>query len=376
MLHLVHSEASSIVPPVNEESHRLALVKRYEILDTPPEAAFDRITALAADLFQAPISIISFLDRDRLWFKSHHGLDTAEVRWGPGAAISTMETMIRGAFGLGFFASVPLTTHEGDDLGALCVIDRQPRQVDAQQLRHLAALAALVTDRLELRLTARRAAARAAILASEIDHRAMNSLQLIASLLSLQSRIVQAPETFQQLTIAANRVLAVARVHRNFADDQTAERVPVLAYLGRLCGELSDSLAVDIHVEGVEASVPAKQMLAIGLIVNELATNAKKHGAGPIEVTFRPGAAVFELCVLDEGEGLPEGFTADQHKGSGLGIKVVTALVTQLEGRLYAGPNPTGRGACFTVTFPGETPETGAPARDIKVKSRSSVPLE
>lgn len=376
MLHLVDSAASPAVSRTDEEAHRLALVKRYEILDTPPEAAFDRITALAADLFKAPISIISFLDRDRLWFKSHHGLDAAEVRWGPGAAISTLETMIRGAFGLGFFVSVPLTTHEGDDLGALCVIDRQPRQVDAQQLRHLATLAALVTDRLELRLTARRAAARAEILAGEIDHRAMNSLQLIASLLSLQSRVVQAPETSQQLTIAANRVLAVARVHRNFSIDETAERVPVLAYLVRLCGELSDSLAVDIHVEGAEASVPAKQMLAIGLIVNELATNAKKHGAGPIKVTFRSGTAGYELCVLDEGEGLPEGFTADQPKGSGLGIKVVTALVSQLEGRLSAGPNPAGRGACFTVAFPGEATEADTPARDIKVKTRSAVPLE
>ena len=351
MLHLVDSGASPTVPRAME-AHRLALVKRYEILDTPPEAAFDRITALAADLFEAPISIISFLDRDRLWFKSHHGLDTAEVRWGPGAALSTMETMIRGAFGLGFFVSVPLITDEGHDLGALCVIDHQPRQVDAQQLRHLATLAALVTDRLELRLTARRAAAKAEILASEIDHRAMNSLQLIASLLSLQSRVVQAPETSQQLTIAANRVLAVARVHRNFAVDETTERVPVLAYLVRLCGELSDSLAADIHVEGIEASVPAKQMLAIGLIVNELATNAKKCGAGPIKVTFRPAAAGYELCVLDEGEGLPEGFTPDQHKGSGLGIRVVTALVMQLEGQLSAGPNPVGRGTCFTVTFP------------------------
>jgi two-component sensor histidine kinase len=253
------------------------------------------------------------------------------------------------------------------------VIDRQPRQVDAQQLRYLAALATLVTDRLELRLTARRAAARAAILASEIDHRAMNSLQLIASLLSLQSRIVQAPETSQQLTIAANRVLAVARVHRNFADDETAERVPVLAYLGRLCGELSDSLAVDIHVEGVEASVPAKQMLAIGLIVNELTTNAKKHGAGPIEVTFRPGAAVFELCVLDGGEGLPEDHGPTQRQrsrhqgGDGPGDPT--------RGQLYARPNrPAGVPASPSPSRAKH--RIGAPARDIKVKSRSGVPLE
>lgn len=355
------------------EVHRLELLKRYEILDTPPEAAFDRITALAADLFNAPIAIISFLDGHRLWFKSHHGLDSSEVRWGPEAAVSTMETLIRGEFGLGFFVSAPLITHDGHDLGALCVIDHQPRAADERQLRHLATLAALVTDRMELRLTARNAAARADILASEIDHRAMNSLQLVASLLNLQSRVTQAPETAQQLMIASNRVLAVARVHRNFSADESIDRVLLLAYLRRLCAELAEVLDVAIEVEGTEASVPTTQVLAIGLIVNELATNAKKHGAGPIKITFTSGVARsdaaghHELCILDQGDGLPEGFAVNRLKGNGLGIKVVAVLVEQLEGRLSAGANPAGRGACFTITFPGTFPGA-APETDADMR--------
>jgi two-component sensor histidine kinase len=350
------------------EVHRLELLKRYEILDTPPEVAFDRITAMAADLFNAPIAIVSFLDGHRLWFKSHHGLDSTEVRWGPEAAVSTMETLIRGEFGLGFFVSAPLITPDGHDLGALCVIDHHPRQADERQLRHLATLAALVADRMELRLAARTAAARADVLVSEVDHRAMNSLQLVASLLNLQSRVTQAPETAQQLMIASNRVLAVARVHRNFSANESIERVLLLAYLRRLCGELAEVLDVAIDVEGTEAGVPTNQVLAIGLIVNELATNAKKHGAGPIKITFRsatPGH--YELRILDQGNGLPEGFAVDRLKGSALGIKVVTVLVEQLEGRLSAGANPAGRGACFTVTFPaalsGAAPETDAGLR-------------
>ena len=368
MLHLVKPS-----PPAHprsdkeihqKEVHRLELLKRYEILDTPPEAAFDRITALAADLFNAPIAIVSFLDGHRLWFKSHHGLDSTEVRWGPEAAVSTMETLIRGEFGPGFFVSAPLITHDGHELGALCVIDHQARAANEQLLRHLATLAALVIDRMELRLTARTAAARADILASEIDHRAMNSLQLVASLLNLQSRVTQAPETAQQLVIASNRVLAVARVHRNFSVNESIERVLLLAYLRRLCGELAEVLDVVIDVEGTEASVPTTQVLAIGLIVNELATNAKKHGAGPIKITFGSGApGHYELCVLDQGNGLPEGFAVDRLKGSALGIKVVTVLVAQLEGRLSAGANPAGRGACFTITFPGAAPETDAGLR-------------
>ena len=353
MLHLVQPSTSPTQPRPDNEARRLEVLKRYDILDTPPEVAFDRITALAAGLFDAPISVISFLDTHRLWFKSHHGIDTSEVRWGPGAAVPTVETMIRRELGFGFFVSAPVTTSEGYDLGALCVVDRRSRRADVRQLDHLATLAALVTDRLELRRTAVNAAARADLLAREIDHRAMNSLQLIASLLNLQSRTIQAPEAARQLTIAANRVLAVARVHRNFSANESVANVPVLAYLRRLCGELAEVLDVAIDVEGEEASAPTKQLLAIGLVVNELATNATKHGAGPIKVTFMPGApGQYELCVLYEGDGLPAGFAVDRLKGGGLGIRVVAALVAQLEGHLTTGANPAGRGACFTVTFP------------------------
>ena len=101
---------ASATPMTGNEAQRLAILRRYQILDTQPEASFDRITALAASLFSAPMSIISFLDGHRLWFKSHHGLDAPEVSWSPQEAI---EHRICRAFDLGFFVSVPLTTHDG-----------------------------------------------------------------------------------------------------------------------------------------------------------------------------------------------------------------------------------------------------------------------
>ena len=355
MLHLVETNKVTTTAAERAEAvaRHLEIVRHYEILDTPPEPSFDRITALASALFNAPISIISFPDRDRHWFKSHHGLDATQVNWGPDMAIPGMEPLILQEFDCGFFVGVPLHTQEGHDVGTLCVMDREPRQVDEQQIRHLKALAAIAMDNLELRLTARRVAARAQVMAGETDHRAMNSLQLVASLLHLQSRATDIPEMAQQLTTAANRVLAVARVHRNFSADEGSDRVPVVAYLHRLCGELADILSADIKVSGTEASVPTAQILAIGLIVNELATNATKHGGGPIRITFTSeGAGKFELCVLDEGPGLPSGFTLNSKTSRGLGMKVVTVLVEQLDGSLTAHANPAGRGACFRVAFP------------------------
>ncbi len=164
----------------NNEAARIDVVRRYEILDTPPDGAFDRITALAARLFGVPIAIVSIVDSDRIWFKSHHGLpDVGEIDREAGLCASAIldagprivcdaavdprtmaNPLVASSFGLRFYAAVPLTTHDGYSLGTLCVIDREPRVVTAEEMANLQDLAALVMDQLELRLAARRTIAR------------------------------------------------------------------------------------------------------------------------------------------------------------------------------------------------------------------------
>lgn len=158
------------------EEARLAAIRRYDILDTPPDGAFDRITALAARLFSVPISIISLVDTDRIWFKSRHGLDVEQITREPGLCASAIvhddawvlpdaskdfrslaNPLVAGEFGLRFYAGVPLRTSDGHNLGTLCVIDKEPRnEVSEQQIGHLKDLAALVMDEMELRIAARR----------------------------------------------------------------------------------------------------------------------------------------------------------------------------------------------------------------------------
>ncbi len=154
---------------------RLAAVRRYEILDTPPDGAFDRVAELAARIFDAPISIISIVDHDRIWFKSHHGLDASEIGRDPGLCASAIcqyepwlvsdakldprtldNPLVVGELGLRFYVGVPLTTSEGHNLGTLNVIDLEPREVSEEQLSTLRDLAAIVVDELELRLATRR----------------------------------------------------------------------------------------------------------------------------------------------------------------------------------------------------------------------------
>jgi two-component sensor histidine kinase len=354
--HGPHSVPSAFARPAEDEAIRLAAVKRYAIVEMPPEATFDRITALAAGLFNVPISIISVVGANRVYFKSHHGVATADVARGPGASALALAPWLRQEFKHGFHFGVPLCTPEGHELGRLSVIDRRPRQIYGQPIHLLKLLAALVMDHMNVRLSARDADARWTVMASEIDHRAMNSLTLVSNLLQQQSRAVRSPIAAQQLTAAANRVLAVARVHQMFSADETAERVQLVAYLRQLCGELSDILATDIKIEGAEVSVPNRQTLAIGLVMNELVTNAKKHGAGQIKVVLGSASSGHhELHVCDEGEGLPEGFVADR-PGGGIGMKMIALLGKELGGRISACSNPpdhpAGSGTCFTVTFP------------------------
>ncbi|MBD2740910.1 response regulator [Coleofasciculus sp. FACHB-1120] len=160
----------------SNEAERLAAVSRYDILDTPPDGAFDRITALAARFFNVSISIISIVDHDRIWFKSHHGLEVQQIEREPGLCASAIlqqevytvldaridprtlaNSLVAGEFGLRFYAAAPLHTRDGFNLGTICVIDHQPRQVTEAEKQTLKDLAAIVVDELELRLAAQKA---------------------------------------------------------------------------------------------------------------------------------------------------------------------------------------------------------------------------
>ncbi len=154
--------------PANEDQ-RLATLQDYRILDTAPDERFDRLTALAADLFDVPVALVSLVDAERQWFKSHHGLPISET---PRSISFCAHTILRDdAFivedaadhplfrnnplvlagpELRFYAGVALTADDGQRLGTFCIADNKPRHfpdTDAIRLRRLAAIAA---DELEL----------------------------------------------------------------------------------------------------------------------------------------------------------------------------------------------------------------------------------
>ncbi|GAA0867602.1 GAF domain-containing sensor histidine kinase [Brevundimonas basaltis] len=349
------------------ELRRMEAVRRYDILDTPPDGAFDRITALAARRFSVPISIISVVDEDRIWFKSHHGLPVKEIGREPGLCASAIMSsdphilndasvdprslanpLVAGDFGLRFYAGAPLTTSDGHNLGTLCIIDKHPRPIDESQIEDLKDLATVVMDQLELQLAARTAISRAELMAKEIDHRVMNSLQFVSGLLTMQARSPDVGEAGAHLQLAANRVAAVAQVHRHFYAHES-ETTSCIAFLKRLAGDLAAILDRSIRVDGVEEDVPNSWIQPLGLIMNELVTNAAKHGSGRIDVLYEASEDGYALSVCDEGR-LPDDFDPDC-ASTGLGMRVVRLLAEQLGGALAVSRRSDGS-PCFKVSFP------------------------
>lgn len=152
------------------ETERLKALQAYEVLDTAEEKSFDELTALAATICQKPISLVSLVDNQRQWFKSHHGLDAQETpRELAFCSHAILENqlfvvensledqrfhdnpLVTGDPKVIFYAGVPLVTPEGFNIGTLCVIDSKPGTLNEEQKRSLKSIANQVVRNLEYR---------------------------------------------------------------------------------------------------------------------------------------------------------------------------------------------------------------------------------
>jgi two-component sensor histidine kinase len=197
------------------------------------------------------------------------------------------------------------------------------------------------------------------ILNQECRHRLLNNLQMITSLLSLQSRSETNTEASARLSVAANRVGAIGRLHRHLHSMDGTETVEFNRYLDELCRDHStmsmseESPTQDITVEGVEMNLSTVTGIPLGLIANELVTNALKHGEGRITVKFEPHARKgFALSVCNKGPALPAGF--DPAACDGLGMKLVSSFVKQIGGELRIDRGDANDCTRFTVLFAGQ----------------------
>jgi two-component system, sensor histidine kinase PdtaS len=192
------------------------------------------------------------------------------------------------------------------------------------------------------------------VLSKESDHRFLNGLQMIVSLLSLQSRGADNAEVASQLVVAANRVSTIERVHRRLHYLDGVQTVAFKQYLEELCRDFSAMVSSEEHpeqiivVEGVEIMLPSATAIPLSFIVNELITNAAKYGKGRITIRLEPNPEKgYALSVSNEGPALPEGF--DPAACEGLGMRIIRSLVERIGGELRFGRSSKNQGAEFSV---------------------------
>jgi len=176
------------------------------------------------------------------------------------------------------------------------------------------------------------------LLFSELSHRVKNNFQVIAAMLELQARHSDHPETKAQLSAAVDRVMAVARAHANLYADGKVESVEFAGYLRDLCGALDRGLLdrgrIVLEVVADTADLEPDRAAALGMLVNELVTNAVKHAfhgrdRGRIEVRFEARPQGGRLTVRDDGPGF-----AKTERASGLGSWLMAGFVRQARGTL------------------------------------------
>lgn len=390
--------------PANERE-RLDAVRRYDILDTPPDGAFDRVTALAARIFDVPISIVSIVDSDRIWFKSRHGVEVDEIGRDPGLCASAIlhdepwlvtdakldprtltNPLVVGQLGLRFYAGAPLTTRDGYNLGTLNVIDTQPREVTRAQIATLADLAAIVVDELELRLAARREEERLELLKSAFVATASHELrtplagvygaamtlqrthaiasdELRRQLVELIGReSTRLTETVEQIMLASELEAGRFRILEERFDPVALVRETV----DRARERLPATLTIELVTDAGAAAVRGEGAMVRSVLEN-LIDNAIKYSpeGGRIEVGLRFRPSRLRVSVRDEGLGIApseqERVFRKFHRldpamtqgvaGAGLGLYICRELVRRMGGRIWLESEP-GQGSTFTVELP------------------------
>jgi two-component sensor histidine kinase len=177
----------------------------------------------------------------------------------------------------------------------------------------------------------------------EVHHRVKNNLQMIVSLLSLQSSYLDDPVSVGVLDETRGRIRSISAIHDMLYDSADLSRINFSEYLGKMVGNLSHFHnfkpgKVEVQVRAEEVYLDVNRAIPCGLIINELLTNAVKHAfpsdrSGRIEISFRSDAQ--DGCVLevaDNGIGLPEDL--DPNEVTSMGLQLVRLLVEQLDAAL------------------------------------------
>lgn len=228
-------------------------------------------------------------------------------------------------------------------------------QADADFLAGFAGLLGVAIERQQADARLQEALEHQALLTREMSHRVKNSLTSVVGLLRVQARSAQSQDVKNALEDASLRVATIAEVHDHLWRGSRIGFVDLADFMTELCKKLkgnTDGHALHCHADPMLLS--ADNAIPLGLLINELVTNAIKYaypgGRGAIEVAAREIEGHLQIEVSDQGIGLPDGFAIDQPRAS-LGFKVIAGMARQLQGHLTIASNHS-KGAHFLLDLP------------------------
>ncbi len=396
-----------LFPIPDNEDERLQALRSYNILDTAEEKDFDELTMLASAICETPVALISLVENERQWFKSHIGVDATET---PkeysfcAHAIASFDDimvisdatqdirfadnpLVTGDTKIVFYAGVPLVNEDGYPLGTLCVIDHERKVLTNEQTSSLKILAKQVVDKLELRRKVatlenanqelRDANVFIQKFASMAAHDIKNPLSSV--LLTSQALKIRLHKLEDEgcLRLVDLNVTATKNLLTLVEEMLEYSRTPSLLIARKQQTEVTQLLKKVISLitvpDNFEISYPkevccvflpiiAFEQIFINLISNAIRYNDKEKGN--VTIRFAEDEDYYRFEVEDNGIGIPEqyhekiftnNFTLKitdryNNKGSGIGLSTVKELVKALQGSIYV-KSIVGEGATFFITI-------------------------
>lgn len=383
--------------PDNDEQ-RLKKLHDFDILDTPAEHRFDKIAILAAQIFDAPIAQVTFVDKDRVFFKTNISpLEATEISRKDSfcslAILNEQTTIFENMLvvpelinnpyvtmqnGVRFYAGAPLKTAEGFRLGTVCVLDTTARTVTPKQLAMLETLSSIVMDELELRLTTRKALRTQTDMMNRVIHDLKNPNTTISLSAELIKRKAEDPKLVanfaERIKTAADHVLSnlnnlldISQIE-NGSFRLQIEEVDVLTILESTKQSLDLIAKQKNQIVQINCNCPSL-LLADAKRLQEafdnLLSNALKYSDRDTKVDINVSRN--NDMIIIEFKDYGQGLTADdmqklftkfarlsavptgREHSNGIGLSIVKMLIELHQGKVYAKSEGKNKGASFFI---------------------------
>lgn len=397
-----------IAPPIpDNEIKRQAAVEKYRLLDTMPEENYDNITSIISSICDAPISLITLIDKDRNFLKSRHGIDMSEspreLSFCGHAIAGEEEIMIvpdaredhrfKGNplvtdFKAIFYAGVPLIDSSGYKLGTLCVYDNEPRQLKEEQIKSLKAMAkqvmALFEERyktfelqkLQVQLKERNDELKdfAGIVSHDLKA-PLSNIIMITQLLK---------ESEQELTEQARKYLGYLKESSTSmsryidgmlmfykSDELVTDEYDSVSYVDLIEDVISMTVLDDhtkiLYIPETDTTLKTNEIALKQILIN-LVTNAVKYGdkdVTVVDITLKEHNQEYEIIVKDNGSGIaPDKINSvfklfyvaaeedrNGKQGTGIGLATVARLLEHMNGSITVN-SELGKWTEFVIHLP------------------------